>query len=281
MAYVDKVLADNERVVYRARQHPAVLVRRAGAMAFAFLVFLAIGLAILLPPTDDAGNEIRFWVGVVALGSLILPAVAIIRTLMAGTRGRELVTQIWRPALVGGLILAAALFLMFRPDRPPLGWVAIVISLLPLLLVAQVVLQWRAKQYFITTRRVVEVEGITDKHIRDSALEKVNDVELDQSLLGRLLGWGHVEIITGSDIGVDEFYMIRKPMQFKRAMLNAKENLGTKPVSPQPGAREMDQAELLRSEIPELIAELALLHKEGALSDEEFEAKKRELLSRL
>jgi len=281
MGYVEGVLADNERILYRTRQHVGMLVRKAGAMLFAFVVFLAIGLAVLIPARNEAGNEVRFWVGVVALGSLLLPVIAIIRVLLAGARGRELAGQIWRPALVGILILVTALFLMFQPDFRLIGWVAIIIAIVPLLFVIQAVVQWFAKQYIITSRRVMEVEGVTDKHIRDSALEKVNDIELDQSLLGRLLGYGHVEIITGSDIGVDEFYMIRKPVEFKRAMLNAKENLDTPAARAEHGGVPRGEAEQQRSAIPELIAELALLHKEGVLSDDEFESKKRELLSRL
>ena len=281
MGYAEKVLSDNERIVYHARQHVGMLVRKSGAMFFAFVVFLAIGLAILIPEPGETGNEIRFWVGVVALGSLILPALVIIRTLVADVRGRDLAAGVWRPAVMMVLILIAALFLMFKPDLRALGWVAIVIALVPLAFVIQAILRWAAKQYFITTYRVVEVEGITDKHIRDSALEKVNDVELDQSLLGRLLGYGHVRIITGSDIGVDELYMLRKPMQFKRAMLNAKHDLEAQVGLAGRRAPEVDEPEAQRSTIPELIAELALLHKEGALSDEEFDIKKKELLSRL
>lgn len=281
MGYAEKILSDDERIVYRTRQHVAVLLRRAGAMIFALLVFLAIGLAILIPEANEAGNEIRFWVGVVALGSLVLPAAAIIRLLVAEVRGRELAKQAWLPALLLVLILIAALFLMFKPEVDLLGWVAIAIALVPLAFVIQAVLRWGAKQYLITSRRVMEVEGITDKHIRDSALEKVNDVELDQSLLGRMMGWGHVRIITGSDIGVNEFYMLRKPVQFKRAMLNAKHDLGVESESGVRAVVPQGTAEAQRSEIPELIAELARLHKEGVLSDDEFEAKKRELLSRL
>ncbi|MBN1661765.1 MAG: PH domain-containing protein [Anaerolineae bacterium] len=281
MGYAEKVLSDNEQIVYRARQHVAVLVRQAGAMFFAFVVFLAIGLAILIPEPGETGNEIRFWVGVVALGSLILPAIVIIRMVVAQVRGRDLATRAWRPAATIVLILVAALFLMFKPDFRALGWVAIVVALVPLALVIQSVLRWGAKQYFITTYRVVEVEGITDKHIRDSALEKVNDVELDQSLLGRMLGYGHVRIITGSDIGVDELYMLRKPMQFKRAMLNAKHDLEVQAPTAGWSVPEKNQTEVQQSKITELIAELATLHKAGVLSDEEFETKKKDLLSRL
>ncbi|MGD8397754.1 MAG: PH domain-containing protein [Anaerolineae bacterium] len=281
MGYVDKVLADNEAVVYRTRQHGVVLLRDAGAMLFVFVVFLAIGLLILLPRLDEAGNEIRFVVGVITLGSVLLPAFVIIRTLQRGARGRKLIERVWRSITILLVGLVAAIMLMFTPDFRPIGWLAIAISVLPLLEIIRVVAEWRAEQYIITTHRVVQVEGITDKHIRDSALEKVNDVELDQSFLGRIFRFGSVEIITGSDIGVNQFHLIKHPVRFKRAMLNAKEKLGsrehaqeTEPTDAEPTAPE-------RSIVPDLIADLARLYEAGILSEEEYQTKKKDLLARL
>jgi hypothetical protein len=281
MGYAEKVLADNEAVVYRTRQHGFVLLRDAGAMFFVFVVFVAIGLLILLPRVDEAGNEIRFVVGVITLGSVLLPAFVIIRTLQGGARGREFIERAWRSIIILLLGLVAAIVLMFTPDFRPVGWLAIAISVLPLFEIIRVVAEWQAEQYIITTHRVVQVEGVTDKHIRDSALEKVNDVELDQSFLGRIFRFGSVEIITGSDIGVNHFHLIKHPVRFKRAMLNAKEQLGsrervqkTAPADEEPTTPELPN-------VPDLIADLARLYEAGILSEEEYQTKKQDLLARL
>ena len=129
--------------------------------------------------------------------------------------------------------------------------------------------------------------GNVNKHVRDSALEKVNDVELDQSVMGRLLNYGTVQIITGSDIGVNMFRRISNPVRFKRAMLNAKEELqvsedrdfDTPEVAGE--AALSDGEEPSATNIPDLIEELADLRQRGILSEEEFQAKKKELLARL
>ncbi len=122
----------------------------------------------------------------------------------------------------------------------------------------------------------MEIKGIVNKHVRDSALEKVNDVDMKQSVVGRLLRYGTVQIITGSDIGVNLFRRISNPVRFKREMLNAKEGIHPSRLT-QRGA----DAVPTDAEIPDLIAELDDLRQKGILTEEEFQAKKKELLDRI
>jgi uncharacterized membrane protein YdbT with pleckstrin-like domain len=140
---------------------------------------------------------------------------------------------------------------------------------------------WLNERYIITNRRVMEVRGIINKHVRDSALEKVNDVELDQSVIGRLLGYGTVQIITGSDIGVNMFRRISNPVRFKREMLNAKEHLhmDERPAPVEVPLEAGPPSE--RANITDLLVELAELRQRGILSEEEFQRKKQELLDRI
>jgi uncharacterized membrane protein YdbT with pleckstrin-like domain len=152
--------------------------------------------------------------------------------------------------------------------------------------VVRILLDWWNERYIITNRRVMEVRGTINKNVRDSALEKVNDVELNQSIVGRVLGYGTVEIITGSDIGVNEFRRISNPVRFKREMLNAKESY--RMAGPEPDEETIhsptvpaSDAEPSKGEIPDLIAELDELRQKGIISEEEFQAKKTELLARL
>jgi len=165
-----------------------------------------------------------------------------------------------------------------------------VVAIVPAVELARIFLDWLNERYIITNRRVVETKGIVNKHVRDSALEKVNDVELDQSIVGRLLGYGTVQIITGSDIGMNVFHRISNPVRFKRAMLNAKEGLqatrpedvvsfGTDVQAAQPGVTEPESA--AAANIPDMLVELAELRQKGILSEDEFQAKKKELLARL
>jgi uncharacterized membrane protein YdbT with pleckstrin-like domain len=132
---------------------------------------------------------------------------------------------------------------------------------------------WSNEQYIVTNRRVMEVRGTFKKYVSDSSLEKVNDVVMEQSALGRLLDYGDVRIITGSDVGVNSFRRIAHPIRFKTAMLDQKAYLGSFPV---PEAEPTDS-----EEVPDLLARLDDLRQRGVITEEEFEREKRELLERL
>jgi len=294
MGYIENVMGDNERELYRTHQHVIVLFQRLLSSLFVFLVFLTLGLAILLPSPGEAGDEVRFVVGLITLGSIVMPLYLIVSAWLRGLRGREFVEQIWRAALAGVLILAFSLIMLIVPRLRFIGWIALVVAVVPAFELVRISLDWLNERYIITNRRVMEIRGTINKHVRDSALEKVNDVELDQSVLGRMLGYGTVQIITGSDIGVNMFRRISNPVRFKREMLNAKENLHQtapvedaeelvvrRPAAP-PGGLLLPEPDSPESaDIPDLINELAELHKKGILTDEEFQAKKNELLARL
>jgi hypothetical protein len=294
MSYVDQIMGDNERVVYRTHQHVIVLLQRLLASFFVLVVFLGLGLAVLIPGTDEAGNQVRVIVGVIALGSLVMPLYLIASAWLQGLRGREFVQRIWGAVLAGVAILAFALVTLLLPRFRLIGWLAIVVAVVPTVEMTRIILDWVNERYIITNRRVMEVKGIVNKQVSDSALEKVNDVKLKQSVAGRMLGYGTVEIITGSDIGVNMFRRIADPLRFKRAMLNAKEglhepSLPAKPAEASPSRPAVGALESTTTEpqaqaaatIPDLIAELAELRQQGILSDQEFEAKKKELLDRL
>jgi hypothetical protein len=293
MGYLEQILGSNEREVYRTHLHAIVLLQRVLASLFAFLVFLGLGLAILLPGEDETGNQIRFVIGLIALGSLIMPLYLIVSAWLGGLRGSDFVRRIWRAALAGIVILAVALIMMFSPQLEAIAWIAFVIAAVPAFEVIRIFSDWLNERYIITNRRVMEISGIINKHVRDSALEKVNDVELTQSVIGRILGYGTVQIITGSDIGVNMFRRISNPVRFKREMLNAKEGLYETPhpkeeedvpLEPEAGEGERDaagKAPPSGGDIPDLIADLAELRQKGIISEEEFQAKKKDLLDRL
>ena len=103
-----------------------------------------------------------------------------------------------------------------------------------LLWLALDVARWRSEAYLVTTRRVIKVTGVINKHAADSALEMINDAVLDQSLLGRILGYGDLGILTaGKTDGdpeaipgeIDHFSMLAHAVAFKIAMLDAKHEL--------------------------------------------------------
>jgi hypothetical protein len=243
--YADKLLAQGERIALRGRQHfLATLVegRVAWAIFIAALVLLVL-VAQLDPGTTDLVRQLFSWL---ALGLL----------------------------LVG------------------LAWLG------------QIYLNWYMQDYLVTNRRVLKVEGVLKKRSADSSLEKINDAVLEQSVFGRMLDYGDLDILTANEQSVDRYRMLAHANTFKKTMLDEKHKLeqdvfqipgpplraapaepapvATSPVDPSPAAPAPPAPREMSSEqITSALGDLADLRDRGAISPEEYEAKKQDLLGRL
>ena len=71
------------------------------------------------------------------------------------------------------------------------------------------------------------------------------------------------------------------PVKFKTEMLNQKEALSQLDIFEGKAGRVLSEEAPSRGDIPELIAELDELRKKGAITDEEFQDKKKTLLAKL
>ncbi len=159
-------------------------------------------------------------------------------------------------------------------------------------------LRWQNTEYVVTTRRIIACEGVVNRRATDSSLEKINDAILTQPLVGRIFGFGDLEVLTASEAGIERLRMLVDAPGFKRAMLDAKyayERELTQPdVAPAVAGTSGDVADvadvavaappppaMASDEVTATLARLADLRDRGALTPEEFEAKKRDLLARL
>jgi len=168
------------------------------------------------------------------------------------------------------LAITVSTAIFFTPYALIIMAVGFMILLLPIASMIRDILNWTNRQYIVTNRRVMQLAGVINKQITDSSLEKVNDVKMTQSALGRMFDYGDIEIMTASELGVNLFQRIEEPITFKTTMLNAKEKL-------EHGELEDET----RGNIPALIAQLDSLRRNGVLSDEEFQHKKAELLAKI
>jgi hypothetical protein len=192
--------------------------------------------------------------------------------------------------------------------RPIVGWIIVILVVGGLLYAGWQLLRWQNEEFAVTSRRVLKTEGVLNKSIIDSSLEKNNDAILTESIVGRIFGFGNLEILTASESGISNLRMLRQADDFKRAMLDAKHELelelsGARPMpgpalrtaatpsspTPPPGpsgasppaSSPAQSAAMSADDVTRTLANLADLRDRGAISAEEYEAKKADLLGRL
>jgi hypothetical protein len=271
--YAETLLSDGEVIVRRARQH---------------------WLALIL--------ESRAAVGLWVIGLVLL--VAIVFFSLSGT-ARDVLSYVVIGAFVLGLLI-----LLWR------WW------------------NWRTEEYLVTNRRIIKVSGIFNKTSGDSSLEKINDAILFENLIGRMLDYGDLDILTAADVAVDKYRMLNHAKAFKIDMLNSKHSLehevayvampspplraassdmaagASAPSAPVASAAPMVEAPAVAAsapaaaeatsvstswqtapaavneidtpdEVTDALARLSDLRDRGAITPEEYAAKKAELLGRL
>jgi uncharacterized membrane protein YdbT with pleckstrin-like domain len=131
----------------------------------------------------------------------------------------------WILFAVAVLALVIVLKVWWLPDA---GWVwwLLLVFIIPTVRIVWGFFSWLMNVYVLTNRRVVEATGVLSKRVADSSLEKLTDIVLKQSVFGRMLGYGDIVVLTASSgAGINNLKQIRRPMEFKMQMANAKEAL--------------------------------------------------------
>jgi hypothetical protein len=170
---------------------------------------------------------------------------------------------------------------------------------------------WRTQEFLVTNRRLVLSWGIAHKSASDSSLEKINDAQLEISVLGRVLDYGHLKVLTAAPLqGADYLDRLNHAKGFKKIMMTAKHDLqvgergdGEGYATPprQPGSEATQAAPTTTTpdgridvsggvdpkkadtpdEVAAVLGQLSKLRDDGHISASEYDAKKQELLDRL
>jgi uncharacterized membrane protein YdbT with pleckstrin-like domain len=140
-------------------------------------------------------------------------------------------------------------------------------------------LRWVTTNFVVTTDRLIFRHGVLSKHGIEIPLDRVNTVFFRQSIFERLVGSGDLVIESAGEMGRQHFSNVRHPSAVQNEIyrqMEANENRKFDRVAAGVG-RGSDPGD----SIPEQIRELDELRKQGLLTEEEFAAKKRELLDRM
>jgi uncharacterized membrane protein YdbT with pleckstrin-like domain len=143
-------------------------------------------------------------------------------------------------------------------------------------------IKWTSENFVVTTERVIHRRGILAKSGIEIPLDRVNTVFFNQSVFERILGAGDLGVESAGEGGQQTFEAVRKPNLVQQEIYRAMEagehrqfqRMGEATASAFGGNAPGPS-------IPEQIEQLDALRRAGTLTDEEFEAKKRDLLDRM
>ncbi|MGI9604927.1 MAG: PH domain-containing protein [Acidimicrobiales bacterium] len=137
--------------------------------------------------------------------------------------------------------------------------------------------RWKTTQFVVTTERVISRTGIVSKTGIEIPLDRINTVFFNQSAFERLAGSGDLGIESAGEGGRQTFTNIRKPNTVQAEIYAQKEGYEERRLM------RLSQAAAPRvaDSIPDQIAKLDELRRQGVVTDVEFEQKKQELLRRM
>jgi uncharacterized membrane protein YdbT with pleckstrin-like domain len=250
MAVADNLIA-NEAIEFRSRKHWAAPIRASGV---AILLLIGFVLIRWISPDQDGGI-------VGSIGSLL-----------------DLVA--W------GLLIAGVVWIIYN------------------------IIAWRTAEFVVTNLRVIREEGLLQHRSSATLISSISDVQSRVGMIGKALRYGDLVILGQSgSAGADRYLCITEPEGFRNAIMTRKMSGSTAPnvqeavaaaATPAPAAAPAATMEAAApvvaaaaapvmaaaaapaaSDPAAALSSLADLRDRGAITAEEFEAKKAEILARM
>ena len=140
-------------------------------------------------------------------------------------------------------------------------------------------IRWVSTHFVLTSDRVIFRTGIIAKHGIEIPLERINTIFFHQRIFERMLGLGDLDIESASKDGAQRFEDIRNPSAVQNEIYQQMEANQIKNADRISGG--INRAHGATESIPDQIAKLSALRDQGVLTEDEFQAKKQDLLGRM
>jgi uncharacterized membrane protein YdbT with pleckstrin-like domain len=126
-----------------------------------------------------------------------------------------------KPLLVALTIITIAGLVFYAADlRNELSTPAILVVAAAVLFISaapliSVALRWHSAEFAVTNKRVILKVGFIQSTTAEMFLNKIESVGVDQSIGGRILGYGTI-VIRGTGGSLEPFHRVSAPLQFRK-----------------------------------------------------------------
>lgn len=184
------------------------------------------------------------------------------------------------PAIVAGIVMGIAVTASVY--YPKYWWIATLIALLFVFNFIWKLLQRKTNIWVVTNLRVIDEYGVLSSHSVESPLDKINNVAYDQSLWGRLFGYGDVTLQTAAEMGATTYRFLADPKRLQTTVVNAQGDFRSDLIR----QKSQSLADAIHGEKPAKAAadfetEMERLYKlktQGILTEQEYNLRKQKLM---
>jgi membrane protein YdbS with pleckstrin-like domain len=113
------------------------------------------------------------------------------------------------------ILLGVALAIVLRLFDPEYWYLGAVLAGIGLLLAIPPAVRYTSSEFAVTDKRVLAKHGFIQRESIETLLSKVEAIEVDQGVIGRVMGFGSISI-TGTGGTEESFPMISSPLEFRR-----------------------------------------------------------------
>ena len=141
------------------------------------------------------------------------------RVLQQGETVRHIAKISWVTYLPGLFLWAvAAIIALILPVEPTLHYLALIVAVIIFLigtaLLARAWFHRITTEIAVTDRRIIYKRGFIRRYTVEMHMDKVESVDVEQSILGRLLNYGDV-IVKGTGTGFEPLKAIAAPLDLR------------------------------------------------------------------
>src|SRR3954452_24875387 len=189
--------------------------------------------------------------------------------------------------ILAGLVVFAVVLLYLGPLYFELGKVPVAVGVLVYAgFVVEKYFAWTYTHFVLTDRRVISRSGIVSKRGTEIPLDRINNIDFSQRIWERVIGAGDLDIESAGKDGQSHFENVRHPDMVQQEIYRQMEVNSRRQASwhaeaianrPAPVAA----VPVATPDVADQISKLATLRDQGAITTEEYEAKKAELLDRM
>ncbi len=122
---------------------------------------------------------------------------------------------------IAAVVIALAFLLWFYLDPTMnvlLLYGAILFGIIALVLAAPAWIKRLGTEIAVTDRRIISKSGLVQRHTTEVNIDKVESVDVDQPILGRLFGYGSITV-RGTGEGITTLHNIAQPLEFRNTVM--------------------------------------------------------------